>query len=198
MKSPTVLILESESFMHPDHLSPSEDSSTPSPETHEAISELETLRSAEKELREQYMRLAADFKNYQNRVGKDIQLSIELSEKKILLEALQSLDSLDRCLATSYQEISALQQDVNLIHKQLTDSLKRLGLEPLKIQVGDPFDASHAEALTTVQQAELADNTIVTIFEKGYTLRGQLLRPARVVVNRHLDPSPSDPSTPTA
>jgi molecular chaperone GrpE len=67
----------------------------------------------------------------------------------------------------------------------------------MKIQVGDPFDASHAEALTTVQQADLADNTIFTVFEKGYWLRGQLLRPARVVVNRHQDTTPPDPLTPS-
>ncbi|HCG37351.1 MAG TPA: nucleotide exchange factor GrpE [Acidobacteria bacterium] len=183
--------------MHPENLSPSEDYSNPSPELVPEITEIEALRASEKELREQYLRLAADFKNYQNRVTKDIQLSIELSEKKILLEALQSLDSLDRCLATNYQEVPALQQDINLIHKQLTDSLKRLGLEPLKIQVGDLFDASHAEALTIVHQPDLADNSIFTVFEKGYTLRGQLLRPARVVVNRHLDLAPPDSSTPS-
>jgi molecular chaperone GrpE len=182
--------------MHPDPLSPSEDQASLSPETAPEVSELETLRIAEKELREQYLRLAADFKNYQNRVSKDIQLSIELSEKKILLETLQSLDSLDRCLATSYQEVPALQQDITLIHKQLADSMKRLGLEPLNLQVGDPFDASHAEALTTVHEPHLADNTIFTVFEKGYSLRGQLLRPARVVVNRHLETAASDPSMP--
>ena len=183
--------------MHPEDISPSEDNSNLTPQADPETSELEALRASEKELREQYIRLAADFKNYQNRVTKDIQLSIELSEKKILLEALQSLDSLDRCLATSYQEVPALQQDISLIHKQLTDSLKRLGLEPMKIQVGDPFDASHAEALTTVQQSDLADNTIFTVFEKGYWLRGQLLRPARVVVNRHQDTTPPDPLTPS-
>ncbi|MFM8430254.1 MAG: nucleotide exchange factor GrpE, partial [Holophagaceae bacterium] len=81
---------------HPENLSPSEGYSNPSPELVPEITEIEALRESEKELREQYLRLAADFKNYQNRVTKDIQLSIELSEKKILLEALQSLDSLDR------------------------------------------------------------------------------------------------------
>ncbi len=178
--------------MNTENLLPSEESSNLTPEISPEISELETLRTSEKELREQYLRLAADFKNYQNRVTKDIQLSIELTEKKILLEALQSLDSLDRCLATSYQEAPALQQDVSLIQKQLSDSLKRLGLEPIKIQTGDLFDASYAEALTTVNEPNMADNTIFTVFEKGYWLRGQLVRPARVVVNRHQDMTPSD------
>lgn len=68
--------------MHLENISPSEDNSNLTPQTDPETSELEALRASEKELREQYIRLAADFKNYQNRVTKDIQLSIELSEKR--------------------------------------------------------------------------------------------------------------------
>ena len=62
-------------------------------------------------------------------------------------------------------------------------ALKKLGVEPVVLSLGDPFDAAHAEALTTLQNPALPDHSVAAIYEPGYLLRESLLRPAKVVVN---------------
>ena len=134
---------------------------------------------------DKHHRLLADFANYRNRVGRDIQLAVSLAERKLLMEFLPVVDSLERCLASSYSSVEDFHNGVALIHKQYTDALRKAGVEPVEIAVGDPFDAMHAEALTTTQQPGLPDGAVAAIYERGFKLREHLLRPARVIVNHN-------------
>ncbi len=148
-----------------------------------AQARLQELERLEKEHLDKHHRLLADFANYRNRTAREIQLAVELSEKKLLLEILPVMDNFERCLAASYADQEACLEGVRLIQKQLQAALKKLGVEPVPLAVGDPFDATHAEALTTMQNPELPDHSVAAVFEAGYLLRDTLLRPARVVVN---------------
>ena len=150
-------------------------------EAERRIAEL-TKRGVETE--EQQRRLAADFNNFRNRAQRDIQLAVDQAEKKVFLELLPVLDSFERGLESTYPDLATFHGGVELIRKQYIDALRRLGVEALPVQVGDPFDALHAEALTTLERPELPDGSVAAVYEKGYNLRGLLLRPARVVVNR--------------
>jgi molecular chaperone GrpE len=107
-----------------------------------------------------------------------------MSEKKLLLEFLPILDNFERCLALEYTNVEDLNSGVTLIYKQLLEALHKVGVEAVEIKIGDQFDAQHSEALTTVDRPDLVDGTIVTVFERGFMLRDQLLRPARVIVNQ--------------
>lgn len=153
---------------------------TPTPE----VSELDLLRAQEKQTMDMYLRLAADYKNYQNRVAKDIQLAVEQSERKIIIEMIKAIDALDRFFVASYTSTEFMSKDIALIHKQLADSLKRLQIESVPIPIGAPFDSSVAEALTTAKDLNYGDQTVLSVLEKGYTHRSRLLRPARVIVNK--------------
>jgi len=158
--------------------------------------ELELLRQKVKELEEslrseddKYKRLLADFQNFRNRASKDIQMGIEQSEKRIMLEVLQVLDSFNRCMGSPYSSIEALRAGVELIQKQFYDTLRRLGVSEIEINLGDMFDAHIAEALTTIDTANFPEGSIVDVCEKGFNLGGRLLRPARVVVARVNNPT---------
>jgi molecular chaperone GrpE len=59
--------------------------------------------------------------------------------------------------------------------------------------IGDPFNAHVAEALTTMQRADLPDGSVAAIYEKAYQLRDQLIRPAKVVVNHRPEGAPEAP-----
>lgn len=148
-----------------------------------AKAKLEELEQRAKEDHERHLRLLSDFTNFRNRTQKEIQLAVDLSEKKLLLEILPVLDNFDRCLASTYQSVEDFRAGVDLIRKQFLDHLRRLGVTPVLLEVGAPFDAAHAEALTTQTSPELPDGAVAAIYEKGYLLRESLLRPARVVVN---------------
>jgi molecular chaperone GrpE len=150
----------------------------------EAEGQLGEMLKREAELMEQHRRLAADFNNFRNRVQRDIALAVEQAERRILLEMLPVLDNFDRGLSASYQDVETFRSGVELIRRQFLEALRRLNVEPLPLQVGDPFDALHAEALTTFSDPALPDGAVAAIYERGFNLKGQLLRAARVVVNR--------------
>jgi molecular chaperone GrpE len=150
----------------------------------EAEHQMEDLLRREVELMEQQRRLAADFNNFRNRAQRDIALAVEQAERKILLEMLGVLDNFDRGLSATYQDLDSFRSGVELIRKQFLESMRRLNVEQLPLQVGDPFDALNAEALTTFADPNLPDGAVAAIYERGFNLKGQLLRAARVVVNR--------------
>ena len=146
--------------------------------------QLEELIARESQLMDQHKRLAADFNNFRNRAQRDIQLAVEQAERRLLLEILPVLDSFERSLEASYPDLEAFRGGVELIRKQFLDALRRGGVEPLAIGLGDPFDALTSEALTTMANPDLPEGSVAAVYEKGFKLRDQLLRPARVVVNR--------------
>jgi molecular chaperone GrpE len=148
-----------------------------------AKGQIEDMEKREAEIMEQFRRLAADFTNYRNRATRDTQLAVEQAERRMLLEILPILDNFDRGLEAAYPDMEAFRGGVELIRKQFQDALRRLGAVPVELKVGDPFDAQTAEALSTLQSPDLPDHAIAAIYERAYTLRDQLLRPARVVVN---------------
>jgi molecular chaperone GrpE len=153
----------------------------------EAEHQMEDLLRREAELMDQQRRLAADFNNFRNRAQRDISLAVEQSERKILLEVLPILDNFERGLSATYQDVESFRAGVELIRKQFLEALRRLNVEALPLQVGEAFDALNAEALTTFSDPNLPDGAVAAIYERGYNLRGQLLRAARVVVNRVSD-----------
>lgn len=157
----------------------------------EAEHQMEEMLRREAELMDQHRRLAADFNNFRNRAQRDIAMAVEQAERKILLEVLPVLDNFERGLGASYQDVESFRAGVELIQKQFVEALRRMNVEPLPLKVGDSFDALHAEALTTFSDPNLPDGAVAAIYERGYNLKGQLLRAARVVVNRLQEPGKS-------
>ena len=150
----------------------------------EAERQMEDLLAREAELMDQQRRLANDFNAFRSRTQRDISLSVEQAERKILLEFLPVLDNFERGMSATYLDVETFRSGVELIHKQFLEALRRLNVEALPLEVGDPFNALHAEALTTFSDPNLPEGAVAAIYERGFNLRGQLLRAARVVVNR--------------
>lgn len=159
----------------------------------EAKDQIKDLQKQQSEMADKHQRLLADFANFRNRTSRDIQMAVDLAEKKLLLEILPVLDSFDRCLSSNYQSIEDFNAGVSLINKQFMDALKRLGVEKVDLHPGDPFNAQNTEALTTICDPSLPDGAVAAVFENGFLLRNSLLRAARVVVN-HADSAPSEGS----
>jgi len=154
-------------------------------ELEEATARLQQFEKRETEYLDKHHRLLADFANYRNRTGRDIQMAVDLSERKLLMEMLPVMDNFERCISATYSSVEDCRNGVALIHKQFMDALRRIGVEGVDVKVGDLFDAQHAEALTTTADPTLPDGAIASVFERGFMLRDQLLRAARVVVNHH-------------
>ena len=153
----------------------------------EARDRIQEMEKREAEHLDKHHRLLADFANYRNRTSRDIQMAVDLSERKLLLEILPVLDNFERCISSNYMSVEDFRSGVSLIQKQFLDALRRVGVEGVKLDVGDAFDALHAEALSTTNDPNLQDGAVAAVFERGFMLRDQLLRAARVVVNRRPD-----------
>ncbi len=138
--------------------------------------------------RDEYLALAqrtqADFENYRRRTARDSALAQERGVVKLARELLPALDNLDRALEAADQD-DPLLQGVRLVRSELADALGRMGIESFS-PAGETFDPSLHEAMATAPQPPPPDGapsgTVVEVYQPGYRLGEDVIRPARVVV----------------
>ena len=147
----------------------------------------EAVRRLEDELaglRDQHVRLAAEFDNYRKRVVRENQVLAERAQASLAINVLEVLDDLDRILAGIDDDTPAdsLHQALVLVDRKLRKELEAAGLERLD-PAGHRFDPSLHEAVATVPAEKPdQDHQVSTTFQAGYLFKGNLIRPARVQV----------------
>ena len=136
-----------------------------------------------KKLQEEYLRAVADFDNLRKRTQRDSELSRRQALEALVLDLVPVLDNFDRALQTAGEGASAesLKKGIELIHRQLRETLCRHGVEEYSC-VGTQFDPRRAEAISFVHTDDNKDGAVVTEICKGYACGERVLRPARVVV----------------
>jgi len=145
--------------------------------------EIDTLRQTVEETQSSYLRVLADFDNYRKRQRDETSRLTDLAREQLILKLLPIIDNFERTLAAAEAEHSyeSLVEGVTLTLKSIREMLEREGLQPIEA-VGQEFNPELHEALVRVETDEYADNTVVEELEKGYTLNGKVIRPARVKV----------------
>lgn len=156
----------------------------PSPGEEPCPEEIENLRQQAAEYRDKYLRAMAEMDNYKKRVERRYADEAEAERKRLLRAFLAVADNLERALAHTEAD-GAFAEGVELTYQDLQRLLRQEGVEPLTA-VGQPFDPELHEAVAVVPgddtQAVVVDET-----RKGYLYRGELLRPAKVVVSQAQD-----------
>lgn len=150
--------------------------------------ELTSLREkAEKadDYYEDFLRSAAELENYKKRVERDRQALIKYGQEELISDLLLVLDNFDRAVeaAESSTGNDSVLEGVRLIRKQLVDTLKKNGLEPIDA-FGKPFNPELHEAISQVETADYPDGTVISVQMRGYCLNGRLLRPSAVTVSQ--------------
>lgn len=133
---------------------------------------------------EKALRVAADLQNARRRAEKDIENAHKFGVDKFVQELLPVIDGLERGLEAVSEEDEALKtarEGMMLTHKLLLDALKKFNVEAL-FPEGEPFDPNLHEAVSMQPNPDVEPNSVITVFQKGYTLSGRLIRPAMVVV----------------
>jgi molecular chaperone GrpE len=136
--------------------------------------------------RDEYLSLAqrtqADFENYRKRVARESAAAQERGACSLAKELLPALDNLDRAIGAAAQD-DPLLQGVRLVRSELAAALARAGIESFS-PAGEPFDPEVHEAVATAPQAPggKPSGTVVEVYQPGYRLGANILRPARVVV----------------
>lgn len=150
----------------------------------------EALEAELHEAREQTLRVQAEMQNLRRRVDRDIENAHKYALENFVGELLPVVDNLERGLATvdsaadaENEAQKAIREGMELTLKSFLDVLARNKIEPLD-PTGQAFDPQFHQAMTTVPHPEIAANTVIEVFQKGYLLNGRLVRPAMVVVSR--------------
>ena len=136
--------------------------------------------------RGEYLALAqrtqADFENYRKRAAKEAAAASGRAKRGLIGELLPVVDNLERALASAGEGEEHLADGVRLVHSELISVLGRNGVEPFD-PAGEKFDPTFHEALSTRAQEGADPGTVIDVIEKGYSLNGAVVRPARVVVS---------------
>ncbi len=148
--------------------------------------ENEELRQELEELKDKYLRLFAEFDNYKKRVMREKMELLETAAKDTLSALLPVLDDFDRAKAVSEEEGSKepFSEGVKLVYQKLNRTLKQLGLEAMET-TGQDFNPDEHEAIAELPApSEEMKGKILDTAEKGYKLKDQIIRHAKVVVGK--------------
>jgi molecular chaperone GrpE len=153
--------------------------------------------TAKAEKADEYLQLAqrtkADFENYRKRAIREAAAAQDRGIAKLAMELLPAVDNLDRALEAAEaaaptdggtdagNDGSPLVSGIKLVHADVIAALARVGIEPFSPK-GEPFDPQHHEAIAQQPVEGAASGTVVEVYQRGYRLGENVLRPARVVV----------------
>ena len=153
-----------------------------SAETQEqAVDETEKLKAEIEEKKNQYLRLQADFENFRRRTRQEKEELGNVVTQTILKDMLPLLDNFERALASDNKDSEGFHKGVEMIYNQFAEALKKNGLEYIETE-GKKFDPNFHQAVMRVQNPELEDETIAAELQKGYIVKGRVVRPSMVQV----------------
>ena len=149
------------------------------PEDADAIRAKYEAELAEKENR--YLRLQADFENFRRRTRQEKEELAAVVTQNLLKDLLPFLDNFERALAAENSDAESLRAGVEMMYNQLVEALKKEGLEYIETK-DKPFDPNFHQAVMRVEDSEKEDGTIVAELQKGYMVKGRVIRPSMVQV----------------
>src|SRR3954453_19204128 len=162
-------------------------SAAPQPEAAQVAHDIDELLAKAQE-RDEYVALAqrvqADFENYRKRAGKEAAAAEARGIGKLANELLPVMDNLALALAAAEEDGASaekLVEGLRLVHSQLEAALARFGVDGYSPE-GERFDPELHEAMAQREVEGAEPGTVVEVFQPGYRINGEVLRPARVVV----------------
>ena len=153
----------------------------------ELQAELDTLRTQMIETEDKAVRLQAEAQNMIRRAERDVENARKFALERFTGALLPIIDNLERALAAAGEQhddaTRALIEGVELTHRQFLDVMQKFDVAVLDPR-GESFNPELHQAMSMVEDATAAPNSVVSVMQKGYTLNGRLVRPAMVIVAR--------------
>jgi molecular chaperone GrpE len=146
--------------------------------------ELQKLRLQVEENYQRSLRTQADFDNFRRRTRQEKEEFAKYASQKVIEQLLSVVDNLERALAAGKEgkDYEALLKGVEMIHRQLDQTLGSEGLKPMET-IGQPFNPEFHQAIMQVESNEHEEGIVVDEIQKGYLLKDRVLRPAMVKVS---------------
>ncbi|OGT21418.1 MAG: nucleotide exchange factor GrpE [Gammaproteobacteria bacterium RBG_16_57_12] len=135
--------------------------------------------------RELCLRIQAELENIRRRAQRDLESAHKYALEKFIHELIPVKDSLEMGLAAAGNEeaVLKLREGTELTLKLFSGVLEKFGVQEIN-PVGEAFNPEYHQAMSLLESADKAPNTVLMVYQKGYLLNGRLVRPAMVVVSR--------------
>ena len=143
------------------------------------------LEAELEEWKNSYTRKLAEFQNFTKRKENEVAEMRKYASEEIVVKLLDNIDNLERAVDASKenQNFDSLVEGVNMILNNLKHLLTEEGVEEIEA-AGKEYNPYEHKAMITENKEELDDNVVVQVFQKGYKMKGKVVRPAMVTVNK--------------
>jgi molecular chaperone GrpE len=151
------------------------------------MGELGAIQRQLEALNDKHLRMVAEFTNYKRRTEQDRLSTWGRAQADVVAKFLDVLDDLHRVaeLDLGNATVEAILEGIDLVEKKFTRTLEDVGVEVVD-PMGQPFDPQTMEAIMRMPaETPDQDDTVGMVMQKGYALKGTLIRPARVAVFKH-------------
>ena len=180
-----------------DVISSNQEESSEDESSEEKIIELDPIKILEKDLqktkdelveeKDKFVRLQAETDNFRKRLSREKEEFSQYANERLFKELIPIFDNFERALEDTSSDTKSLKEGLEMILKQFSSFLEKEKVEQIKA-IGEKFDPTVHEVLTSEESSEHEENTIISQFVKGYTINSRVLRPSQVVISKK--PSP--------
>ncbi len=178
------LISEQAAEASKDELAQEPESKTAPQEEKPAKDPLKDAQEALLEQKDKYLRLMAEFDNFKRRTAREFQQTVDTANERLMSDIIYIREDFERAMKAKDKaaDLATFTDGMQLVFNRLDESLKKHGLEPFGI-AGDSFDPQVHEAMMRMPHPSFAEDQVAEIFERGYKLKGKVIRHARVIVS---------------
>ena len=139
-----------------------------------------------KEANDKFLRLQAEFINFQNRTAKEVSEMLKYEGVNFIKDILPTVDNLERAIKLDNNdlsdEVSKFLAGIKIIYGNLNQILKTYEVNEINC-LGLEFDPNTMEAVITEHDETKPANVVLEVFTKGYIYKDKVIRPAMVKVN---------------
>ena len=152
----------------------------------EPADELAQAKAEAAEMRDQYLRLEAEWDNFRKRTAREREEEKARATEDLVMKLLPVVDDMERSLDHAAQSnpegaYGEFVSGVRAVYDKLIDALHRSGVEAID-PAGQPFDMNDHQAIAQVPDPTVPDNTVKDVYQKGYRMGGRVIRTAMVTV----------------
>jgi molecular chaperone GrpE len=138
--------------------------------------------AAAKEWQDKYLRLHAEWDTYRRRMKEQREEERQRATEKLVESLIPIVDDFERTIDYAEKNgVDNLLGGVEAVYAKLMNTLQTDGVEVID-PAGEPFDALQHQAVATVENADVYDETVDAVYQKGYKMGGKVIRPAMVTV----------------
>ncbi len=144
---------------------------------------IEQIEKERDNLKDKYLRKAAEFENYKRRTEQEFAALSKYATEQLIIDILPVIDDFERSLHVSKnrREFGPFYKGIELIYQKFMQLLESKGVKPIEVE-GKPFNVDLHDALMQVPKDNIEPNTIIEEVERGYLYDDKVIRHAKVVV----------------